>query len=53
MKVQQSGTYTETFHRFGELWWQSTAAKDVELAEKLEAWIANAMRNDGWTHSES
>ncbi|KAF2735259.1 hypothetical protein EJ04DRAFT_601526 [Polyplosphaeria fusca] len=38
MKVEQSGAYLEIFQRFGEPWWQSSAAKDVKLAERLDEW---------------
>jgi NAD(P)-dependent dehydrogenase (short-subunit alcohol dehydrogenase family) len=48
MKAEQSGTYLEKFRRFGEPWWQSGAAKDEKLAERLEEWTREAMRKDEW-----
>jgi NAD(P)-dependent dehydrogenase (short-subunit alcohol dehydrogenase family) len=51
MAAQQSGTYVETFRRFGEPWWQSSAAKNAELADKLEVWTAQAMKKGGWARS--
>ncbi|KFY04762.1 hypothetical protein O988_00527 [Pseudogymnoascus sp. VKM F-3808] len=38
MKAEQSGTYFEVFGRFAEPKWQSSAAKDAKLAERLEKW---------------
>ncbi|PMD33658.1 NAD(P)-binding protein [Hyaloscypha variabilis F] len=49
MKAEQSGTYFEIFGRFGEPWWQSGAAKDGKLAERLEEWTAEVMRKEGWS----
>jgi NAD(P)-dependent dehydrogenase (short-subunit alcohol dehydrogenase family) len=48
MEAQQSGMYFEIFRRFGEPRWQSSAAKDEKLAEKLEAWTGEIMRKEGW-----
>lgn len=48
MKAEQSGMYLEIFHRFGEPWWQSSAAKDVKLAERLEEWTEEVMKTEGW-----
>lgn len=48
MKAEQSGTYFDIFRRFGEPWWQSGAAKDGKLAERLEEWTRGAMRKEGW-----
>ncbi|KAI1420185.1 NAD(P)-binding protein [Xylaria sp. FL1777] len=48
MKAEQSGTYIELFRRFGEPWWQSGAAKDGKLAERLDQWTGELMRKDGW-----
>ena len=48
MKAEQCGTYIELFQRFGEPWWQSGAAKDGNLGERLEEWTAEVMRREGW-----
>lgn len=48
MKADQSGTYLEISHRLIEPWWQSGAAKDGVLAEKLERWTEEVMRKEGW-----
>lgn len=48
MKAEQSGAYLDIFRRFGEPWWQSGAAKDEKLAERLEEWTAEIMREEGW-----
>lgn len=48
MKAEQSGTYLEIFQRCGEPRWQSGAAKDEKLAEKLEEWTEEVMRKEGW-----
>ncbi|KIW72907.1 hypothetical protein PV04_01067 [Phialophora macrospora] len=48
MKPEQSGAYMEIFRRLGEPRWQSSAAKDWELAERLEAWTREEMRKEGW-----
>ncbi|EXJ83787.1 hypothetical protein A1O1_07414 [Capronia coronata CBS 617.96] len=48
MTAEQSGMYLEIFRRFGEPWWQSGAAKDVKLAERLEEWTREAMKKEGW-----
>ncbi|OBT58832.1 hypothetical protein VE04_01358 [Pseudogymnoascus sp. 24MN13] len=43
MTAEQSGAYMEIFKRFGELRCQSGAAKDEQLAERLEEWTRVAM----------
>ncbi|RGP63856.1 hypothetical protein FLONG3_9750 [Fusarium longipes] len=48
MKAEQSGQYLEIYHRFGEPWWQSSAAKDEELAKKLDVWTRETMSKEGW-----
>ncbi|KAI3329864.1 NAD(P)-binding protein [Ustulina deusta] len=48
MKAEQSGTYFEIFQRFGEPRWQSGAAKDGMLAERLEQSTGEVMRKEGW-----
>ncbi|KAI0867158.1 NAD(P)-binding protein [Xylaria cubensis] len=48
MKAEQSGAYLEIFQRFGEPRWQSSAAKDGKLAERLEEWAREEMRKEGW-----
>ncbi|KAI0509030.1 hypothetical protein F5B22DRAFT_376858 [Xylaria bambusicola] len=48
MKAEQSGAYLEIFGRFLEPKWQSGAAKDVKLAERLEEWTGEVMRKEGW-----
>jgi NAD(P)-dependent dehydrogenase (short-subunit alcohol dehydrogenase family) len=48
MKPEQSGMYLEIFGRFGEPWWQNSAAKDGKLAEKLEEWTREVMQKEGW-----
>ncbi|KAI0868051.1 hypothetical protein GGS24DRAFT_483467 [Hypoxylon argillaceum] len=48
MKAEQSGKYFEIFKRFGEPRWQSSAAEDGKLAEKLEEWTGEVMRREGW-----
>ena len=48
MKAEQSGEYFEIFHRFGEPRWQSSAAKDENLAKRLEEWTAELIRKEGW-----
>ncbi|KAF2970787.1 hypothetical protein GQX73_g2842 [Xylaria multiplex] len=48
MKAEESGEYFEIFGRFGEPKWQSGAAKDEKLAERLEEWTGEAMRTEGW-----
>ncbi|KAI0426532.1 hypothetical protein F5Y09DRAFT_318560 [Xylaria sp. FL1042] len=48
MKAEQSGAYCEIHGRFGEPWWQSSAAKDEKLAERLEEWTSEVMRKEGW-----
>ncbi|KAJ5724866.1 hypothetical protein N7493_006594 [Penicillium malachiteum] len=47
MKAEQSGAYLEVFRRFGEPRWQSGAARDDKLADRLEDWTKDAMRKDG------
>jgi NAD(P)-dependent dehydrogenase (short-subunit alcohol dehydrogenase family) len=48
MKAEQSGMYFEIFRRFGEPWWQSGAAKDGKLAERLDVWTKEVMGKEGW-----
>ncbi|KAL2817981.1 hypothetical protein BDW59DRAFT_175297 [Aspergillus cavernicola] len=48
MKAEQSGAYVEILRRFGEPWWQSRAAKDGELAERLEDWTGEVIGSEGW-----
>jgi NAD(P)-dependent dehydrogenase (short-subunit alcohol dehydrogenase family) len=48
MKAEQSGKYFEIFQRLVEPWWQSGAAKDEKLAERLEEWTEEVMRKEGW-----
>ncbi|KAK2593007.1 hypothetical protein QQS21_009297 [Conoideocrella luteorostrata] len=48
MKAEQSGMYIEIFRRFGEPSWESSAAKDGKLAERLEEWTREVMRREGW-----
>ncbi|KAI1742354.1 hypothetical protein F4680DRAFT_30147 [Xylaria scruposa] len=48
MKAEQSGSYLEIFQRFGEPKWQSSAAKDKKLAERLDEWTREEMRKEGW-----
>lgn len=48
MKAEQSGTYMEIFQRFGEPWWQSAAAKDRYLAERLEEWTRKITKKEEW-----
>lgn len=43
MTAEQSGTYQEIHKRFGEPRWQTGAAKDDKLAERLEDWTRKAM----------
>ncbi|KAI1768942.1 hypothetical protein GGR53DRAFT_317373 [Hypoxylon sp. FL1150] len=48
MKAEQSGAYLDIHRRLAEPWWQSSAAKDGKLAERLEEWTKETMRKDGW-----
>ncbi|KAK7946973.1 uncharacterized protein PG986_011294 [Apiospora aurea] len=48
MRPEQSAGYLEIHGRFGEPCWQSSAAKDAGLAERLEEWTSEAMRREGW-----
>jgi NAD(P)-dependent dehydrogenase (short-subunit alcohol dehydrogenase family) len=48
MKPEQSGTYCEIHKRLIEPRWQSSAAKDANLAERLEEWTKEEMKNEGW-----
>ncbi|KAI5859494.1 NAD(P)-binding protein [Durotheca rogersii] len=48
MKAEQSGAYFDIFRRFAEPSWQSGAAKDGELAKRLEEWTGELMRREGW-----
>ncbi|KAE9375048.1 NAD(P)-binding protein [Stipitochalara longipes BDJ] len=45
MKKEQSGTY---FERIAKSGWQSGPAKDLKLAEKLEAWTKETMGKEGF-----
>jgi len=42
MKVEQSGKYFERVAKTGT-WWESSQAKDMELAAKLEEWTKKEM----------
>ncbi|KAK2783608.1 hypothetical protein FQN52_009535 [Onygenales sp. PD_12] len=48
MKAEQSGMYLEIFRRWGEPRWLSGAARDENLAERLEEWTGEVMRKEGW-----
>lgn len=48
MKPEQSGTYLEIFGRCAEPKWQSSAAKDGKLAERLDEWTGEVMKQEGW-----
>ncbi|KAL3456584.1 hypothetical protein BJX64DRAFT_296583 [Aspergillus heterothallicus] len=48
MKAEESGAYMEIFQRCMEPRWQSGAAKDAELAERLEQWTGETMRREGF-----
>ncbi|CAI6339223.1 unnamed protein product [Periconia digitata] len=48
MKKEESGGYREILGRWLEPWWLSGAARDGELAERLEAWTVEVMRREGW-----
>ncbi|CEL10030.1 Putative Dehydrogenases with different specificities [Aspergillus calidoustus] len=48
MKAEQAGGYLDVFGRCGEPWWQSGAAKDARLAERLEQWTGEVMKREGW-----
>ncbi|KAF4945900.1 hypothetical protein FSARC_14328 [Fusarium sarcochroum] len=48
MKAEQSGMYLEIFHRCAEPWWESSAAKDEQLAENLDKWTRDVMSKEGW-----
>ena len=48
MKAEQSGAYLDIFRRCMEPGWQSGAAKDEQLAERLEDWTKEMMRKEGW-----
>jgi NAD(P)-dependent dehydrogenase (short-subunit alcohol dehydrogenase family) len=45
MKLTQSGTY---FQRIAEAGWESRMAKNMELAEKLEEWTTETMKEERW-----
>jgi NAD(P)-dependent dehydrogenase (short-subunit alcohol dehydrogenase family) len=45
MKKEQSGTY---FERIAKAGWQSSAAKNMVLAAKLEDWTKDLMEKEGW-----
>lgn len=46
MTAEQSGGYLEISKRFGEPRWQSGAAKDEKLAERLEEWTRKVRAKD-------
>lgn len=46
MKKEQSGTY---FQRIAEAGWQSSMAKDMDLAARLEEWTRTEMKNEGFS----
>lgn len=48
MKPEQSGTYCDVHKSLFEPSWQSSAAKDAGLAEKLEEWTKKEMKDEGW-----
>ncbi|KAK1522984.1 hypothetical protein CPAR01_14527 [Colletotrichum paranaense] len=48
MKAEQSGMYTDIYHRCGEPWWESSAVKDEKLAERLDKWTRDVMSTEGW-----
>lgn len=48
MKAEESGAYCEIFQRLGEPRWESSAAKDDKLAERLEEWTRETMKKEGW-----
>lgn len=48
MEDEQSGEYFEIFKRFGEPTWQSGPAKDAILVKRLQEYIKEMMRKDGW-----
>ncbi|UQC87207.1 uncharacterized protein CLUP02_12709 [Colletotrichum lupini] len=48
MKAEQSGMYTDIYHRCGEPWWESSAARDEKLAERLDKWTRDVMSTEGW-----
>lgn len=48
MKAEESGGYVEIFGRFGEPKCLSKAAKDAELAERLEKWTREVMQTEGF-----
>ncbi|KAF4773217.1 hypothetical protein HER10_EVM0006963 [Colletotrichum scovillei] len=48
MTADQSGMYIDIYHRCGEPWWESSAAKDEKLAEKLDKWTRDVMSTEGW-----
>jgi hypothetical protein len=45
MKAEQSGTY---FERIAKAGLQSSYAKDMDLAARLEIWTKGEMENGGW-----
>lgn len=46
MKAEQCGTYMEIHRRCGEPRWQSGAAKDENLAQRLAEWTREVMMNE-------
>jgi NAD(P)-dependent dehydrogenase (short-subunit alcohol dehydrogenase family) len=47
MKAEQSGTYFERIVKPG---WQSSSAKNMELAARLESWTEEEMKKEGWVN---
>lgn len=48
MKAEQSGGYFDIFNRCLEPSWESDAAKNAQLAEKLHAWTVEVTKREGW-----
>jgi NAD(P)-dependent dehydrogenase (short-subunit alcohol dehydrogenase family) len=48
MKAEESGAYLDIHKRLAEPQWESGAAKDAKLAEKLEQWTRETMAKEGW-----
>jgi NAD(P)-dependent dehydrogenase (short-subunit alcohol dehydrogenase family) len=47
MKAKQSGAY---FERIAKAGWQSSSAKNMDLAAKLQSWTEEEMRKEGWVN---
>jgi len=45
MRAEQSGRY---FERIAKKGWESSYAKDLNLAAKLESWTEDLMKKEGW-----